>query len=139
MSIFCSVPEAIEHFKKGEILIVVDDEDRENEGDFVAAAECISADTINFMAKHGRGLICVPMEKERLDQLNLHPMVNENTAKMGTSFTVSVDALKKTTTGISAHDRAETIKTLINPETRPQDLARPGHVFPLRADPAPPT
>lgn len=135
MSKFCTVQEAVDAIKKGKLLIIVDDEDRENEGDFVAAADFVNPEIINFMAKNGRGLICVAMEKERLDQLNLHPMVNENTAKMGTSFTVSVDALKKTTTGISAHDRAETIKTLIHPNTKPQDLARPGHIFPLRAEP----
>ncbi|MFQ6114647.1 MAG: bifunctional 3,4-dihydroxy-2-butanone-4-phosphate synthase/GTP cyclohydrolase II, partial [bacterium] len=120
-------------FKWGKILIVVDDEDRENEGDFIMAAEKVTPESINFMAKYGRGLICVAMTGKRLDQLDLHPMVTENTARMGTSFTVSVDAIKNTTTGISAHDRAETIRALIDPKTQPDDLARPGHIFPVRA------
>ncbi|MBN2028809.1 bifunctional 3,4-dihydroxy-2-butanone-4-phosphate synthase/GTP cyclohydrolase II [bacterium] len=127
------ITNAIEDFKKGKILIIVDDEDRENEGDFVAAADSITPEIINFMAKHGRGLICVPMTGDQLDKLEIHPMVNENTSKMGTSFTVSVDAVQKTTTGISAHDRAETVKVLVDPATKPEDLARPGHIFPLRA------
>ncbi|HDQ46060.1 MAG TPA: bifunctional 3,4-dihydroxy-2-butanone-4-phosphate synthase/GTP cyclohydrolase II [bacterium] len=132
---FCTVPEAAEAFKKGEILIVVDDEDRENEGDFVASAEVITAEHINFMATYGKGLICVAMTRERLNVLNLYPMVNENTAKMRTSFTVSVDAVKGTTTGISAYDRALTVKTLIDPDAGPDDLGRPGHVFPIKAEP----
>lgn len=131
---FCDVPEAIKRFKKGEILIVVDDADRENEGDFVAAADSITADQINFMATHGKGLICVAMTGERLDELALYPMVNKNTAKMKTSFTVSVDAVHNTTTGISAHDRAKTIQVLVDPNTKPDDLARPGHIFPVKAE-----
>ncbi len=127
------ISEAIEDFKKGKILIIVDDEERENEGDFVAAADAITPEIINFMATYGRGLICVPMTGEQLDALEIHPMVNENTSKMGTSFTVSVDAVQKTTTGISVHDRAETVKVLVDPNSRPEDLARPGHIFPLRA------
>jgi 3,4-dihydroxy 2-butanone 4-phosphate synthase/GTP cyclohydrolase II len=134
-TLFCSVTEAIERFKKGEILIVVDDEDRENEGDFVAAADSITPDQINFMATHGKGLICAAMSGKRLDALQLYPMVHDNTAKMKTSFTVSVDAVKNTTTGISAHDRAETIKVLVDPNTKPDDLARPGHIFPVKAEP----
>ena len=133
MSYFYSIPEAISDIQSGKILIVVDDEDRENEGDFIMAAEKITPEAVNFMAKFGRGLICVPMEGRRLDELDLHPMVSDNTAKMGTMFTVSVDAVENTTTGISAHDRAETIRVLIDPETLPEDLARPGHIFPLRA------
>jgi 3,4-dihydroxy 2-butanone 4-phosphate synthase/GTP cyclohydrolase II len=134
MSKFISISEAITRYKNGEILIIVDDEDRENEGDFVAAADRITPDIINFMAKEGRGLICIGMTGERLDQLNLHPMVEKNTAKMKTGFTVSVDAMQGTTTGISAQDRAHTITILMDEKTRPEDLARPGHVFPLRAE-----
>jgi len=133
MGDFNTIEEAIKAIKKGEIIIVVDDEDRENEGDFIMAAEKVSPDAINFMATHGRGLICVPMTPERLQDLDLQPMVTENTAHLGTSFTVSVDAKKNVTTGISAHDRAKTIQVLIDPKTRPNDLARPGHIFPLRA------
>ncbi|RMF69960.1 MAG: bifunctional 3,4-dihydroxy-2-butanone-4-phosphate synthase/GTP cyclohydrolase II [Calditrichaeota bacterium] len=130
---FDKIEEAIEAFRNGDILIVVDDEDRENEGDFIMAAEKVTPEKINFMAKHGRGLICVPMTGERLDELDLHSMVPDNTEKLKTYFTVSVDAKKNTTTGISAFDRCETVKTLIDPATKPQDLARPGHIFPLRA------
>ncbi len=131
--IFSQIAEAIEDVKKGKMVIVVDDEDRENEGDFIMAAEKVTPEAINFMTKYGRGLICVPMTKERLEELKLSPMVAENTAKWGTPFTVSVDAIRNTTTGISAYDRAETIKVLIDPQTRPEDLARPGHIFPLKA------
>lgn len=127
------IKEAIEDIKKGEIVIVVDDEDRENEGDMIMAAEKVTPEKINFLSKCARGLICVPLPKEKIDKLDLHPMVLVNTAKMGTRFTVSVDAQENTTTGISAHDRAETIKRLLDPETKPQDLARPGHVFPIQA------
>ncbi|HFE54120.1 MAG TPA: bifunctional 3,4-dihydroxy-2-butanone-4-phosphate synthase/GTP cyclohydrolase II [Bacteroidetes bacterium] len=130
---FNTIEEAIEDIRQGKILIVVDDEDRENEGDFIMAAEKVTPEAINFMAKHGRGLICVAMTPERLDELDLQPMVTENTAHMGTEFTVSVDAREGTTTGISAHDRARTVKALIDPKTKPSDLARPGHIFPLRA------
>ncbi len=132
---FDSVESAIEAYRRGNILIVVDDEDRENEGDFVMAAEKVTPDKINFMAKYGRGLICVAMTGERLDELDLQPMVTDNTAHLGTMFTVSVDARRNTTTGISAQDRAETVRALIDPATKPRDLARPGHVFPLRAQP----
>ncbi len=128
-----NIDDAIEDYRQGKILIVVDDEDREDEGDFIMAAEKVTPEKINFMAKYGRGLICVPMTGERLDELDLHPMVNENTEKLQTHFTVSVDAKKNTTTGISAFDRYETVKTLIDPQTRANDLARPGHIFPLRA------
>jgi 3,4-dihydroxy 2-butanone 4-phosphate synthase / GTP cyclohydrolase II len=133
MSVFITIPEAIEHYKKGRILIVVDDEDRENEGDFVVAAGKATPESINFMSKHGRGLVCVGMTGELLDRLDLHPMVQDNTSKLGTSFTVSVDAVQGTTTGISAQDRAWTVRVLIDPKSKPDDLARPGHVFPLRA------
>ena len=134
MSRFSSIPEAIEEYRKGNILIIVDDEDRENEGDFVVSADSITPEKINFMTKYGRGLICVAMTGERLDELDLQLMVTKNTSKLGTSFTISVDAINRTTTGISAKDRAETVKALIDPTTRPEDLARPGHIFPLRAE-----
>jgi len=130
---FDSIEDAIEDIRNGNMVIVVDDEDRENEGDFVMAAEKVKPDDINFMAKHGRGLICVPVVAHRLDQLGLTAMVSDNTAKMGTPFTVSVDGKHNTTTGSSAHDRAETIRLLVNPDAVPDDFARPGHVFPLRA------
>jgi len=130
---FSSVEEAIKDIKQGKLLIVVDDEDRENEGDLVMAAEKATPEKVNFMAKHGRGLICVPMTAERLDELGIHDMVSENTDKKETGFTVSVDALTGTTTGISTHDRSKTIKTLIEQKTKPKDLTKPGHIFPLRA------
>ena len=130
---FARIEEAIREIKKGRIVIVVDDEDRENEGDFICAASFITPQKINFMAKYGRGLICVPMTGERLDELGLPAMVGTNTAKLKTPFTVSVDAVTGTTTGSSAYDRARTIKVLCDPRTRPEDLARPGHIFPLRA------
>ena len=133
MSGFSSIEEAIEDIKDGKMVIVVDDEDRENEGDLIMAAEKVTPQAINFMATHARGLICVALEDNRLDELKLQPMVQENTAKMGTPFAISVDAINGTTTGISAYDRAVTIKALVDPETKPEDLARPGHVFPLRA------
>ncbi len=132
-TIFDKIEDAIADYRQGKILIVVDDEDRENEGDFIMAAEKVTPEKINFLAKHGRGLICVPMTGQRLDELDLHPMVSENTEKLRTYFTVSVDAKKNTTTGISAYDRSETVRALIDPKIRPQDLSRPGHIFPLRA------
>lgn len=128
-----SIEEALEDIKAGKIIIVVDDEDRENEGDFIMAAEKVTPEAINFMAREGRGLICLAITKERADELDLEPMVPENKAIHGTNFTVSIDAVHGTTTGISAHDRAVTIKTAIHPESSPQDLARPGHVFPIVA------
>ena len=115
------------------MIVLIDDEDRENEGDLVCAAEKVTPEIINFMAKFGRGLICLPMTAERCDQLQLHPQAIENTAKLGTAFTVSIDAAKGITTGISASDRARTVQVAIDDKTRPSDLARPGHVFPLRA------
>ena len=126
------VQEAIQDFKAGRIVIIVDDEDRENEGDFAMAAEAVSPEAINFMAAQGRGLICVPMMGSRLEELRLPMMVQDNTARLGTAFTVSVDVLKGATTGISAFDRSATIKALIDPKTEPEDLGRPGHIFPLR-------
>jgi 3,4-dihydroxy 2-butanone 4-phosphate synthase/GTP cyclohydrolase II len=132
---FNSVEEAVEEIRQGRMVIVVDDEDRENEGDLTAAAARVTSETINFMAKYGRGLICLAMTGERLDQLQIPMMVGENTSKFGTAFTVSIEARHGVTTGISAADRAKTILTAIDPKTIPADLARPGHVFPLRARP----
>ena len=128
-----TVEEAISEIRKGNFLIIVDDESRENEGDLYIPAEKVTPEAINFMAKYGRGLICLAITGERLDELNLPMMVQENTSLHGTAFTVSVDAKHNVTTGISAHDRAVTIKTILDPRTKPEDLARPGHVFPLRA------
>jgi 3,4-dihydroxy 2-butanone 4-phosphate synthase/GTP cyclohydrolase II len=128
-----TVPEALEYIRQGKMIIIVDDEDRENEGDLMIASEKVTAEAINFMATHGRGLICVSLTEERSDELDLPLMVGENTSHFETPFTVSVDAKKNTTTGISAFDRAVTVKCLIDPETHPSDLARPGHIFPLRA------
>ncbi|MBG7617057.1 MAG: 3,4-dihydroxy-2-butanone-4-phosphate synthase, partial [Chloroflexi bacterium] len=127
------IKEAIKDIKEGKFVIVVDDEDRENEGDLTIAAEKITPETVNFMAKHGRGLICVPLNGQRLDELQIPMMVADNTTRFGTAFTISVEAKHKVSTGISAADRAATIKTLVDPLTKPQDLARPGHTFPLRA------
>ena len=135
MAAFDQIENAIADFRAGKMVIVVDDDDRENEGDFCLASEKVTAEKVNFMVKNGRGLVCVALPGERLNELDLHPMVIENTAALGTSFTVSVDAKRNTTTGISAHDRAETIRQLIDPATKPKDLARPGHIFPLRAQP----
>ena len=127
-----TVEEAIADIKAGGVVIIVDDEERENEGDLAMAAETVTPQAINFMATHGRGLICVPMMAQRLEQLRIPMMVQDNTARLGTAFTASVDVLKGATTGISAHDRAATICALIDPNTRPEDLAQPGHIFPLR-------
>src|ERR1700761_132849 len=129
-----SIESAIEDIKQGKLVIVVDDEDRENEGDFVTAARQVTPEIINFMSKEGRGLICAPLVEERCDELGLDLMVNNNTALHETAFTVSVDLLGHgCTTGISASDRAKTVQALIDPATRPEDLGRPGHIFPLRA------
>jgi len=130
---FDSIEEAIVDIREGKIIIVVDDEDRENEGDFLMAAARVTPESINFMAKHGRGLICMPCLGERLDELNIHPMVSNNTSTHETAFTVSIGAKGKITTGISAYDRAVTIQTVLDTATRPEDISRPGHVFPLRA------
>jgi len=131
--IFASIEEAVAAIRDGEMVIVVDDEDRENEGDLTIAAEKITPKAINFMATHGRGLICMPMTEERLEQLDIPQMVRENTAALGTAFCVSIEAKGVTSTGISAPDRAATVLTAIDPATRPSDLARPGHMFPLKA------
>jgi 3,4-dihydroxy 2-butanone 4-phosphate synthase/GTP cyclohydrolase II len=128
-----TVEEALGDIKAGKMVVVVDDEARENEGDIIMAAEKVDAEAVNFIAKHARGLICVALTGERLDNLQLGMMVQENTAKMSTPFTISVDAVHGTTTGISAFDRATTIRALVDEGTRPDDLARPGHIFPLRA------
>jgi 3,4-dihydroxy 2-butanone 4-phosphate synthase / GTP cyclohydrolase II len=130
---FCDVPTALEEFRAGRMIVVVDDEDRENEGDLTMAGECITPEAINFMAKYGRGLICLAMTEERLDYLRLPLMSAENTSNFGTAFTESIDARDGVTTGISAADRAKTIKVAIDPKTTYRDLARPGHMFPLRA------
>lgn len=129
-----TIEETIKDVKAGKVIIVVDDEDRENEGDFICAAELVTPDIINFMATHGRGLICVPLPEERCDELDLDMMVHRNTAAYTTAFTVSVDLIGRgCTTGISSYDRAKTIKALVDPETMPEDLGRPGHIFPLKA------
>src|SRR3954451_14298475 len=129
-----SIESAIEDIKGGKMVIVVDDEDRENEGDFIIAARMVSPEVINFMSKEGRGLICAPLIEDRCDELGLELMVNANTSLHETPFTVSVDLLGHgCTTGISAHDRAKTVQALVDPETKPSDLGRPGHIFPLRA------
>ncbi|WGD34712.1 3,4-dihydroxy-2-butanone-4-phosphate synthase [Olleya sp. YS] len=129
-----TIEEAIQDIKAGKVIIVVDDEDRENEGDFLAAAELVTPEMINFMATHGRGLICTPLTEQRCEELDLHMMVTNNTDHMETAFTVSVDLKGHgVTTGISAADRAKTVQALIQPDTRPFDLARPGHIFPLVA------
>lgn len=133
MSPFCSVNEAIEEIKNGKVIIVVDDEDRENEGDFICAAEYVTPDIVNFMVTHGRGMLCVALNKKRLDDLELPLMVDSNSALHGTQFTITVDAIEGTTTGISAADRALTIKKLVDEKSKPEDFARPGHIFPLRA------
>jgi 3,4-dihydroxy 2-butanone 4-phosphate synthase / GTP cyclohydrolase II len=130
---FADVPAAIEEIHAGRMIVVVDDEDRENEGDLTLAAEKVTPEIINFMAKYGRGLICLTMTEERLDHLRIGPMSAENTSNYGTAFCEAIDARQGVTTGISAYDRSHTIKVAIDPATRPSDLARPGHVFPLRA------
>lgn len=129
---FNTIEEAIEDIKQGKMIVVVDDEDRENEGDLIMAAEKVTPDAINFMAMYGRGLVCMPIIGRRLDELELPAMVTNNTDKHGTAFTVSVDH-KDTTTGISAHERADTVVAMLDPNTAPDDLRRPGHIFPLRA------
>ncbi len=129
-----TIEEAIDDIKNGKVIIVVDDEDRENEGDFVCAAECITPEIVNFMATHGRGLICAPLIEDRCEELGLDLMVGQNTAVFETPFTVSVDLIGHgCTTGISAHDRFKTIRALVDPETKPEELGKPGHIFPLKA------
>ncbi|MDY6906648.1 MAG: bifunctional 3,4-dihydroxy-2-butanone-4-phosphate synthase/GTP cyclohydrolase II [Chloroflexota bacterium] len=131
--VLATIEEAIEDIREGRFIIIVDDEDRENEGDLAIAAEKVTPEAINFMAKHGRGLICMPIAGGRLDELRIPMMVGDNTSRHGTAFTVSIEAKHHVTTGISAHDRAATILSVLDPATRPEDLARPGHTFPLRA------
>jgi len=130
---FSSIEDAVKDIKKGRFVIVIDDESRENEGDLIIAAEKVTPDSINFMAKEARGLICIALLPERIEQLNLPPMISDNTALHKTDFTVSVDAARGVTTGISARDRALTVKLITDSRTRPEDLARPGHVFPIKA------
>src|SRR3954465_7716873 len=130
---FASIPEALDDFRAGRMLVVVDDEDRENEGDLTVAAEKVKPDIINFMATEGRGLICMPMTEERLGELDIPQMVPQNTARFETAFCVSIEAKYVTSTGISAADRAATVLAALDAKTRPADLARPGHMFPLKA------
>src|SRR5689334_7630079 len=130
---FTDVPTAIQEIQAGRMIVVVDDEDRENEGDLTLAAERVTPEAINFMAKYSRGLVCLALTEERLDHLRIGPMTAENTSQFGTAFCEAIDAREGVTTGISAYDRARTIKVAIDPASRPGDLARPGHVFPLRA------
>ena len=132
---FHTIDEAIEDIAKGKMVILVDDEDRENEGDLCMAAEKVTPEAINFMAKYGRGVICLSLTPERTEELRLPMMTDDNTSSFGTAFTVSIEAKKGVTTGISAADRATTILTAINPATKAEDIARPGHIFPLRAKP----
>ncbi|GAF95500.1 unnamed protein product, partial [marine sediment metagenome] len=128
-----SIEEAVEDYRKGKIIIVVDDEERENEGDFVCAADKVTPEIINFMSKYGRGIICLALTNERADELELNFMVDRNTALHNTPFTVSIDAKSNTTTGISTFDRANTVLTAVDHGCKPEDLARPGHIFPLRS------
>jgi len=130
---FATIPEAVEDIKAGKFIIIVDDENRENEGDLAIAAELVTPEAINFMAKNARGLICLPIIGNRLDDLRVPLMVQENTAKFSTAFAVSIEAKHRTSSGISAHDRAATVKAVLDPNTKPEDLARPGHTFPIRA------
>src|SRR6267378_1697151 len=133
---FAEIEESLRELRSGRMIVIADDEDRENEGDLMIAAEMVTPEVINFMATYARGLICLAMTGERLDQLELGPMVLHNTANLGTAFTVSIDARGRgITTGISSYDRAQTILAAVAPQTRPEDLARPGHVFPLRSRP----
>jgi 3,4-dihydroxy 2-butanone 4-phosphate synthase / GTP cyclohydrolase II len=127
-----TVEQAIEDYRAGKCVIIIDDEDRENEGDLCLAAEKVTPEAINFMAKHGRGLICMPVVGQRLDELSIPMMVQDNRSRFGTAFTVSIEAREGITTGISAYDRAHTIRTVLNPKTRPEDIVMPGHTFPLR-------
>jgi 3,4-dihydroxy 2-butanone 4-phosphate synthase/GTP cyclohydrolase II len=133
MADFAGIEPAIDEIRRGRMILVVDDEDRENEGDLVMAADMVTPEAVNFMARYGRGLICVPMTGERLDELKITMMVSDNTAPLGTAFTVTVDARRGVSTGTSAYDRAVTIRTLVDPATRADDLTRPGHILPLRA------
>src|SRR2546426_3312073 len=132
---FATVEDAIEDIRAGRFVVVVDDPDRENEGDLVIAAQFATPDAINFMATHARGLICLSLTEERCNELGLRPMTEHNEARLGTAFTVSIEAREGVTTGISAHDRSHTIQVAIHPDTKPDELVQPGHVFPLRAKP----
>src|SRR5665213_3497498 len=132
-SVMATVPEAIEEYRRGKFVIITDDEDRENEGDLVMAAQFVTPDAINFMAKYGRGLICIPLTEQRVADLRLPMMSEQNTSGFGTPFTVSVEARTGVTTGISAGDRARTVQVLIDPTCSADDIAKPGHMFPLRA------
>src|SRR5688572_11047532 len=128
-----TIDDAVSDIRDGRMIIIIDDEDRENEGDLVCAAEKVTPEIINFMARHARGLICMPLTEERCDELHLTTHVADNTSYLGTAFTISIDARKGITTGISAADRATTVLCAVDQKSRPQDLARPGHIFPLRA------
>ena len=130
---FNTIKEAVADIRKGKMIIVVDDADRENEGDLVMAAEFATAEAVNFMAKYGRGLICVPLEEKRLNELGIEVLSENGGGNFGTGWAMTIDLKEGVTTGISAHDRAKTIKALVNPKSRPEDFTRPGHVFPLRA------
>src|SRR5215211_7135160 len=132
-SVFASIDDAVDAIRDGRMIIVVDDEDRENEGDLTIAAEKITPEAINFMARFGRGLICLSMTPARLDELEIPMMVSQNTSRFETGFCVSIEAKGRTTTGISAADRAATVLAVLDPTTKPSDLARPGHTFPLRS------
>ena len=132
---FNTIPELLEELRAGRMVVLMDDEDRENEGDLVMAASKVRPEDVNFMARFGRGLICLPLTRERCRQLRLPPMVNQNQARYATNFTVSIEAAEGITTGISAYDRAHTIRTAVKPDARPEDLSQPGHVFPLMAQP----
>ena len=133
-SVLNSVEEVLEDIRQGKVVIVVDDEDRENEGDFIVAAEKITPEIVNFMLHNGRGVMCAPLTEDRCKELELDMQVADNTSLLGTPFTVSIDLLGEgCTTGVSAHDRAATIRALVDPKTKPSDLGRPGHIFPLRA------
>ncbi len=127
------IAEILDDLRQGKMIVLIDDEDRENEGDLVCAAELVTPEIINFMATHGRGMICMPMTSADCDRLSLHPQSADNTARLGTAFTVTIDAREGITTGISAADRAHTIRVASDPASKPSDLARPGHIFPLRA------
>ncbi|MFC3551535.1 3,4-dihydroxy-2-butanone-4-phosphate synthase [Lysobacter cavernae] len=132
---FATIPELLQEIRAGRMVVIVDDEDRENEGDLIMAAELVKPSDINFMVTHGRGLVCLPLTRERCGQLGLGPMVRDNTAQYKTNFTVSIEAAEGVTTGISAYDRAHTIRTAVRPDSKPADLAQPGHIFPLAAQP----
>ena len=130
---FNAIPEILEDIRAGKMVVILDDEDRENEGDLIMAASMVRPEDINFMAKYGRGLICLPMTRERCQQLNLPLMVNANQTRFSTNFTVSIEAAEGVTTGISAYDRAHTIRTAVKPDANPSELTQPGHVFPLKS------